>query len=171
MEKSTSEFIKSLYSILSNKSLSPILHWCREGSAFTILNIIEFESTILSNYFPELTLKQFKSRLKTLSFTRTKLNSSLEFFHDYFNGKKPQLLRKISAAKPKPSRKKNNFKAEFLQKLTVMESVQSRMEESAQDLEKKFSKMIELNKFILEELCKPNFSLKYNASVLIERFN
>lgn len=171
MEKPTSEFIKSLFSILSNKSLSPILNWCQEGSSFTILSIPEFESTILLNYFPELTLKKFSSRLKSLSFTRTKLNSSLEFSHQYFHSKKPQLLPKISLTKPKPSRKKNNLKAEFLQKLTVMESVQSRMEESAQDLEKKFKKMIELNKFMLEELCKPDFSLKYCSSMIMKRLN
>lgn len=162
MKNNILPFVKSLYSILNNSSLSTILHWCQEGCSFTIINIPDFESIILSNFFPDMTLNQFISQLKSLSFNKNTSNSSLEFSHEHFSIQNPELLKKISSSKPKPSRSKNTTKAEILKKLTAIESKQLRIQEISQDLEHKIQSVIDLNKYMLENFSKPKFEIDFD---------
>lgn len=161
MKNSILPFVKSLYSILNNSSLSPILHWCQEGASFIIINIPDFESIILSNFFPDMTLKQFKSHLKSLSFNKNTLNSSLQFTHKYFSIKNPESLKKISASKVKPSRRKISTKSDILNKLTAIESKQLRMQEISQDLENKIKSIIDMNQFFIENFSKPKYKFDF----------
>ena len=84
MSKAGQAFIKSLYSILNNKSLSSILHWQEDSLSFSICNIAEFESIILKNFFPDINLKKFKRKLKHLDFSKCKVGSSLIYSHHHF---------------------------------------------------------------------------------------
>jgi hypothetical protein len=61
-------------------------------------------------------------------------------------------MKNFSESTKKPSRKKISLNEDFLLKITKMESLHNRMEEAAENLERKFSKMIELNKFLINEL-------------------
>ena len=152
MTKPGQAFIKSLYSILNNKSLSSILHWQEDSLSFSIVSITEFESIILKIFFPEMNLKKFKRKLKLLDFSKCKLGSSLIYTHRYFQRLKPNLLSKICGTKEKASRKKNNLNEDLLIRITMMESLHGRMEEAAENLERKFRKIIDLNKFLISEL-------------------
>ena len=152
MTKQDQAYIKSLFSILNNKSLSSILHWQEDGLSFSIISIAEFESIILRNFFPEMNLKQFISKLKHLEFSQCKLGSSLYYTHSHFQRFQPDLLRKFFVSNEKASRKKINFNEDLLLRITMMESLHDRMEEAAENLERKFIKMIDLNKFLIHEL-------------------
>ena len=109
MSKQDQVFIKSLFSILNNTSLSSILHWQEDGLSFSIISISEFESIILKNFFPEMNLKQFTSKLKHLDFSQCKLASSLNYSHSHFQRLQSELLRKFFVSNEKASRKKINL--------------------------------------------------------------
>ncbi|OMJ88741.1 hypothetical protein SteCoe_9286 [Stentor coeruleus] len=152
MKGTTSQFIKCLYSIVNNPTLETIVCWANEGNAFIIKDLIEFEQRILSNYFPDIKIKEFRKKLKELSFTKCVNNETITYTHPQFQQKKPNLLRKIHCFSEIVSRKKNKINSAMTTKVRILESAQVRMEEKAANLEKKFQKIIDFNKCIINQL-------------------
>jgi HSF-type DNA-binding len=152
MNKSANNFLKCLHSILGNFTLESIVKWNPEGSRFLIQDLKDFESIILSTYFSDLTMKAFKKKLKSYSFTKTITENLLVYYHPNFQRDKPCLLKKISCINEIPSRKKNNASDSMVLKIQLLESTHIRMEETMANLEKKYQKIIDLNKFVLREL-------------------
>ncbi|OMJ86440.1 hypothetical protein SteCoe_12019 [Stentor coeruleus] len=163
MNRTASKFIKSLYKILSNSTLESIICWTTDGSKFIIKDLLEFEQRILSNYFPDINIKKFRKKLKMLLFTKTVTNDTITFSHAYFQKNKPYLLGKICCFSEIPSRKKVNFSSDMAVKIRLLESAHIRMEETVADLEKKYQKIIDFNKFMLKELNQHTVNSEYDT--------
>ncbi|OMJ89164.1 hypothetical protein SteCoe_8708 [Stentor coeruleus] len=162
----TSEFVKCLYTLVSNPTLETIVCWTNEGNAFIIKDLIEFEQRILSNYFPNIKIKEFRKKLKELSFTKSVNNMTIIYTHPQFQQKKANLLRKICCFNEIVSRKKNKINSSMTTKVRILESAQVRMEEKAANLEKKFQKMIDFNKFIINQLNQHFVMSEYNTEFI-----
>lgn len=141
-----------LHKILENPTFSSIISWSDDGNSFYIHSLPEFSNTILKNYYPGLACKKFFKQLKNLEFSKTVTGSLIQFQNPNFKRMKSKNLKKIQTNVQNPSRKKSSYFNDFSDKVRILESSQHRMEESMDDLESKFEKIIELNKYLISEL-------------------
>ena len=141
-----------LHKLLENPSFSSIISWSDDGNSFYIHSLPEFSNTILKNYYPDLTSKKFFKHLKNFEFTKTVTGSVIQYHNPNFKRTKSKNLEKLLRNAQNPSRKKSSYFNDFSDKVRILESSQLRMEESMDDLENKFEKIIELNKFLISEL-------------------
>ncbi|OMJ74535.1 hypothetical protein SteCoe_26496 [Stentor coeruleus] len=149
--------------MLSNSTLEGIICWTTDGLKFIIKDLIEFEQRILSNYFPDMNIKKFRKKLKKLSFTKTVTTNTITYSHANFQQNKPYLLGKICCFSEIPSRKKINFNSDMAVKIRLLESAHIRMEETVADLEKKYQKIIDFNKFMINELNQHTVHSEYDT--------
>lgn len=149
--------------MLSNSTLEGIICWTADGSKFIIKDLLEFEQRILSNYFPDMNIKKFRKKLKKLLFTKTVNTDTIIYSHANFQQNKPYLLGKICCFSEIPSRKKNNFNSDMAMKIRLLESAHIRMEETVADLEKKYQKIIDFNKFMINELNQHTVHSEYDT--------
>ena len=168
MSKPAPVFVKCLYSMLSNSTLESIIRWTDDGKNFEILNVVEFEQRILKSYFPNLTFKDFRKKIKTLSFTKLANSGAYVFSHPRFQRFKPLLLGKISSLNAIPSRKKNLSKDDMIVKIRGLESAQIRMEEAVANLEDRYQKIIDLNRFMIGQINEHQVQSEFKRNIILE---
>lgn len=143
--------LKFLHTILENPTFSSIISWSQEGDSFSIFSFPDFKNIILKNYYPDITQKIFVKHLKNIGFKKTVLGSVVQFKNPEFQRSNSSAKKILSKMFQNPSRKKSSLNNDFSAKVKILESTQLRMEESIGELECKFERIIELNKFLISE--------------------
>ncbi|CAD8178470.1 unnamed protein product [Paramecium pentaurelia] len=151
LKVSVPSFLIKTYEILENESLSNLISWNKEGTAFIVYNPHELSSKVLANYFKHKNYPSFLRQLNMYNFKKTRNQyGSSEFRHKWFKKGQKNMIQYIrrrnqeeSDSKIETKEQKNHELDYYKQEHENMKIMLSDIQECHRNMQQNLSKTID----------------------------